>query len=99
MRAFEFSGRVPTRISDDNSKVAVGKIVGNREREVTKEFLETEKSLFAGRSLLSGAILLILEYQQEPAIDLFCLDGRSDEEERLHAALHALWSGDHRRAD
>lgn len=32
-------GGVPTRISYDNSKVAVGKIVGTREREVTKEFL------------------------------------------------------------
>ena len=39
VRAFEFFGGVPTRISYDNSKVAVGKIVGNREREVTKEFL------------------------------------------------------------
>lgn len=39
VRALEFFGGVPTRISYDNSKVAVGKIVGNREREVTKEFL------------------------------------------------------------
>ena len=39
VRAFEFLGGVPTRISYDNSKVAVGKIVGNRERQVTKEFL------------------------------------------------------------
>jgi hypothetical protein len=39
VRAFEFFGGVPTRISYDNSKVAVGKIVGSREREVTKEFL------------------------------------------------------------
>jgi transposase len=39
VRAFEFFGGIPTRISYDNSKVAVGKIVGNREREVTKEFL------------------------------------------------------------
>ena len=39
VRAFEFFGGVPTRISYDNSKVAVSKIVGSREREVTKEFL------------------------------------------------------------
>ena len=39
VRAFEFFGGVPNRISYDNSKIAVGKIVGNREREVTKEFL------------------------------------------------------------
>ena len=38
LRAFACFGGVPTRISYDNSKIAVGKIVGNREREVTREF-------------------------------------------------------------
>jgi transposase len=38
VRAFAFFGGVPTRISYDNSKVAVGKIVGSRERRVTREF-------------------------------------------------------------
>jgi transposase len=38
-RSFEFFGGVPTRISYDNSKIAVGQIVGNRERKVTQEFL------------------------------------------------------------
>ena len=38
-RAFEFFGGVPTRISYDNSKIAVARIVGNRERKVTSEFL------------------------------------------------------------
>ena len=37
-RAFEFFGGVPVRISYDNTKVAVGKITGNRERQVTAEF-------------------------------------------------------------
>jgi len=37
-RAFEFFGGVPVRISYDNTKVAVGRITGNREREVTAEF-------------------------------------------------------------
>ena len=37
-RAFEFFGGVPTRISYDNSKIAVGSITGTRERKVTKEF-------------------------------------------------------------
>ena len=37
-RAFEFFGGVPTRISYDNSKIAVGKITGTRERQVTTEF-------------------------------------------------------------
>src|SRR5262245_61924843 len=39
VRAFEFFGGVPTRISYDNSKIAVGQIVGQRERQVTTEFL------------------------------------------------------------
>lgn len=36
-RAFEFFGGVPTRISDDNSKIAVAQIVGSRERKVTSD--------------------------------------------------------------
>ncbi|HSG70020.1 MAG TPA: IS21 family transposase [Planctomycetaceae bacterium] len=38
-RAFEFFGGVPTRISYDNSKIAVARLVGHRERKVTTEFL------------------------------------------------------------
>ena len=38
-RAFKFLGGVPTRISYDNSKIAVAQIVGSRERRVTDEFL------------------------------------------------------------
>jgi len=38
-RAFTFFGGVPKRISYDNAKVAVAKILGHREREVTREFL------------------------------------------------------------
>jgi transposase len=37
--AFEFFGGVPNRISYDNSKIAVAKIIGKRERELTREFL------------------------------------------------------------
>jgi len=37
--AFEFFGGVPKRISYDNSKIAVAKIIGKRERELTREFL------------------------------------------------------------
>lgn len=47
-RAFEFFGGVPTRISYDNSKVAVGRITGTRERQVTSEFLRLKSHfLFA----------------------------------------------------
>jgi transposase len=38
-RAFAFFGGVPRRISYDNSKIAVARIVGSRERKVTDAFL------------------------------------------------------------
>ncbi|MBA4188752.1 MAG: hypothetical protein C0467_12205 [Planctomycetaceae bacterium] len=38
VRAFAFFGGVPKRIAYDNTKTAVAKIVGNRERAVTREF-------------------------------------------------------------
>jgi transposase len=38
VRAFRFFGGVPRRIAYDNTKVAVAKIVGSRERVVTREF-------------------------------------------------------------
>ncbi len=41
-RAFEFFGGVPKRISYDNSKIAVAKIVGGRGREATREFLRLQ---------------------------------------------------------
>lgn len=37
-RAFEFFGGVPTRISFDNSKIAVARIVGGRGQDPTREF-------------------------------------------------------------
>ena len=40
-RAFEFFGGVPHRISYDNSKIAVLKIVGGRGREATREHIHT----------------------------------------------------------
>ncbi|MBQ0818623.1 MAG: IS21 family transposase [Methyloceanibacter sp.] len=42
VRAFEFLGGVPKRISYDNSKIAVAKIVGRRGEERTKEFLRLQ---------------------------------------------------------
>lgn len=38
-RAFAFFGGVPHQIAYDNSKIAVAKILGYRDREVTREFL------------------------------------------------------------
>ena len=40
VRAFEFIGGVPTRISYDNSKVAVSKITGSRARRITRGFAQ-----------------------------------------------------------
>src|SRR3954471_1052911 len=39
VRAFEFFGGVPRRISYDNSKIAVAKVTGTRDRELTDAFL------------------------------------------------------------
>lgn len=45
--AVEFFGGVPSRISYDNSRIAVSKVIG-RERELTREFLRLESHfLFA----------------------------------------------------
>jgi transposase len=41
-RAFEFFGGVPRRITYDNSRVMVAKIVGPHQRELTKGFLQLE---------------------------------------------------------
>ena len=47
-RAFEFFGGVPWRIAYDNSKVAVAKILGSRDRKLTREFLRLQSHyLFA----------------------------------------------------
>jgi len=47
-RAFEFFGGVPKRISYDNSKIAIKKILGPRARELTREFLRLQSHyLFA----------------------------------------------------
>jgi transposase len=50
VRAFDFLGGVPTRISYDNSKVAVAAITGHRGRTPTREFLRLASHfLFAYR--------------------------------------------------
>ena len=41
-RAFEFFGGVPSRISYDNSKIAVARIVGRRGQTPTREFLRLQ---------------------------------------------------------
>lgn len=47
-RAFEYWGGVPQRISYDNSKIAIKKVLGPRARELTDEFLRLQSHyLFA----------------------------------------------------
>ena len=41
-RAFEFFGGVPRRISYDNSKIVVARIIGPRKRKLTREFLRLQ---------------------------------------------------------
>lgn len=41
-RAFEFFGGVPKRISYDNSRIAVKRVLGARQRELTREFLRLQ---------------------------------------------------------
>ncbi len=42
VRAFKFYGGVPCRISYDNSRIAVAKIVGRRGKDPTREFLRLQ---------------------------------------------------------
>lgn len=52
-RAFEYFGGVPRRISYDNTKVAAAKIIGRRERELTRAFLRLQSHfLFASHFCL-----------------------------------------------
>src|SRR5512142_2133604 len=39
VRAFDFFGGVPRRVSSDNSRIAVARITGSRDRQVTDAFL------------------------------------------------------------
>jgi transposase len=52
-RAFEFFAGVPKRISYDNTKVTVARIIGRRERELTRAFLRLKSHfLFAAHFCL-----------------------------------------------
>ncbi len=92
-RAFEFFGGVPWRISYDNSKVAVAKIVGSRDRKLTREFLRLQSHyLFAEHFCLvrrpneKGHVERLVEYARSnflvpvPVVDSL--------EELNHRLLH-----------
>jgi len=72
VRAFAFFGGVPTRISYDNSKIAVAKIVGSRERNVTHEFqrlrshfLFTDHFCLVRRPNEKGHVERLLDYARQ----------------------------------
>jgi transposase len=81
-RAFAFFGGVPSRIAYDNTKTAVAKIVGPRERELTHEFLRLKSYyLFASHFCLvrrpneKGHVEKLVDYARSnflvpvPAVD------------------------------
>lgn len=81
-RAFAFLGGVPSRIAYDNTKTAVAKIVGPRERELTHEFLRRKSYyLFASHFCLvrrpneKGHVEKLVDYARSnflvpvPAVD------------------------------
>jgi transposase len=45
-RSFRFIGGVPRKIRYDNSKIAVARITGSRERQVTREFQRLQSHYF-----------------------------------------------------
>jgi len=53
VRAFESFGGVPKRISYDNSKVLVSKIIGAHDRKLSDGFLKLQSPLSVSRALLS----------------------------------------------
>jgi transposase len=101
-RAFAFLGGVPTRIAYDNTKTAVAKIVGPRERELTHEFLRlTSYYLFASHFCLvrrpneKGHVEKLVDYARSnflvpvPAVDSL---------EQLNAELTARCQRDQERS-
>jgi transposase len=82
VRAFSFFGGVPRRIAYDNTKTAVARITGSRERQVTREFQRLQSHyLFAPHFCLvrrpneKGHVERLLDYARSnflvpvPAVD------------------------------
>jgi transposase len=83
-RAFAFLGGVPRRIAYDNTKTAVAKITGSRDRQVTREFQRLQSHyLFTAHFCLvrrpneKGHVECLLDYARSnflvpvPAVDSF----------------------------
>lgn len=83
-RAVEFFGGVPRRISYDNSSIAVSKVIGRRQRELTREFLRLKSHFLfeshfclVGRPNEKGQVECLLGYARRnflvplPRVDSF----------------------------
>lgn len=71
VRAFKFFGAVPSRISYDNTKVAVARLLGSRERKLTDGFLQLkshylfeEHFCLPGRGNEKGVVEGIVRYSR-----------------------------------
>jgi transposase len=102
VRAFGFWGGVPARIAYDNSKAAVAKIVGPRERELTHEFLRLKSHyLFASHFCLvrrpneKGHVERLVEYARS---NFLVPVPAADSLEQLNARLAELCRRDQERS-
>jgi transposase len=101
-RAFTFLDGVPTRIAYDNTKTAVAKIVGPRERELTHEFLRlTSYYLFESHFCLvrrpneKGHVERLVEYARS---NFLVPVPRVDSLEQLNAQLAERCRNDQARS-
>jgi transposase len=101
VRAFAFFGGVPRRIAYDNTKTAVAKIVGSRERVVTREFARLKSHyLFASHFCLvrrpneKGHVERLVEYSRS---NFLVPVPRVDSLAELNTRLAALCQRDQER--
>jgi transposase len=81
-RAFEFFGGVPRRISYDNTKVAVARIIGPRERALTRAFLR-----LASHFLFASHFCLVRRAFDTHGRDGLACQGRANEKGQVENLL------------
>jgi transposase len=101
VRAFEFFGGVPHRISYDNSKVLVSKIIGPHERKLTDGFLKlqshylfTEHFCRVGRANEKGVVEGVVKYAR---LNFFVPVPQVRDLEELNARLAQMCLEDRKR--
>ena len=98
-RAFELFGGVPWRISYDNSEVAIAKIIGSRERKLTREFLRLQSHhLFEEHFCLvrrpneKGHVEKLLDYARGNfLVPVPVVDSLEELNQQLAAAASVTW--------